>query len=368
MFSLRGPIVTGPTQLVASDDGITWDRVRLPDEPESLIATLGMRRVGDVLTLVGRTADASGFGDVVIHAWTTTDARDWRGGSVDGGPDMFSFPPVLDVDGEHVIGVSHPDRTLSVSRQHADGSWKGRTVEGLTLGADFPGEGATVESMRTDGGDWIGTVRFAGVNPRSERGIIRSPQGGTRWTYAGCTDPVDCAPVTGLAGLQLRDDQVSTDGGATWQRVRITPTPLAEAETVRLVDAVRIDGGWLAVGDASPPGDRAYGFLLRSTNGRDWRSLHHDPCPRRSGGRPDSGYTLPVPANGFWWSLYSCRHLSDPDLAQVLVGSVDGTSWTVAADLGARNVNALVPVGDRLVVPFQQEQTSIMDRVAIITP
>ena len=370
LFGVNGESVSGPSNLVSSLDGVEWEVTHLPHQtPTSALGLgIGLRRAGRMLTLVGSESDPNRFAHVTIYAWTTEDGRTWRGGTVNDGPDEFTYPLVVVAGDRALIGISHHDRTLTVSRQESDGTWTPVPVAGLTL---REGEIASLDSIRADGDGWLGTVSFAGPIPQSRAGLVHGSHDATRWTYTQCKDVGSCPAVTTEAGLQFRTGhtgEVSVDHGTTWNALDITPPPLAEAETVSLRDAVRVGDGWLGVAWAAPPSDRSYGFLLHSTDGVHWQAVHHDPCPARGDGRPNSDYSKPFPLAGHWWSLYTCRQLIDADLALLLVGDTDGGPWTTAADLGSREPGGLVAVADHLVVPFVQRYSGVIDRIAIIEP
>lgn len=224
---------------MTSRNGVSWHSQAIPGAPEPTFAHLGLQLRGGVLAMLGQTNDPTRFG-----------------------------------------GTTTPNGALY--------AWTASTVAGLTVGSTAfgTGESAQLGSVWKEGDHWTGRVSFAGETGRHDGGLIRGTGAAGPWSYVACAPTSHCAEGLTGAGLTFRGDEVSTDRGRHWKRWRIIPTPARELEEVSFASVTRVGGAWVATASAAPPSDRAYGFLVRSVDGRHWRSLIADPCPRRANGRP----------------------------------------------------------------------------------
>lgn len=360
--------------LLGSPDGIRWKPIELPHAPVGLDAVIGPRRTGGLVEFAGVQAAPEPFiTPAVQFAWASDDGRTWWGGRI--APGDASSAPVLAGPIEGTLLAAHnplDDDTVRIATMPRSGTWATAPVSGVSRTVSIPPltEIAQIGNAWSDPEGWHATLTFAGA-ARPIGGIVTSPDRGRHWSYRPCPSATapECATRSGGAGLLFRGRQVSTDGGRHWERFTITPTPDADVSPV-ITPVHHGDEGWLAVGDAYPIGDRSTGFLLTSTDGVHWRSRVPDRCAEQlRHDRPNSAFTPPARLDGRWWSLYTCRGLSDPVVARLLVSDGGGRHWQVARQLGSRPVVGLAVAGDHLVVPIAPSGIGTgARRVLTVTP
>jgi hypothetical protein len=332
-----------PPIVYVSRAGRRWEGIRLPGGPAMLTWGLEpLRRYGHVLTLSaqGSTpypgASGSGRADGAPYVWRTKDGRHWVGGAIAPVRGRQEGSRVFAAGRDLLTSVDDTDGTTSVLTARGTRGWRTATVDGLGLG---PTERTTLAAVWRDRGVLIGLLRYWGTrtaiepDPHFFPAEIRSSDGGATWTVAPCEPETDagslqCVGELHADRLAVRGSDVSTDGGATWDKAGIA-APRGVTIRPDFTSLVRADGAWLATVSYDDFGwDDPLVHLLRSTDGRTWRRVAA--CTRP--GRRLSAFTPPVRVEDRWYTERSCRPAPGTEPATgsespILLTSRDGEDW-----------------------------------------
>jgi hypothetical protein len=277
---------------------------------------------------------------------------------------------VTAIDGAVVASLPVADRLRAWVSADAGVTWSPVEAPPLDVGSQ---SAPVIRSIQREGDRLVAVVAGLGADLEVAGGItavrpvgrvlFASTEGPGRWTSVEPCPPVDeVGPCswTGhdVAGLSQRGDEVSTDGGESWDDIDLEPrAPTGTELSFESLDALP-DGGWIAVIAAT--GDEYRSYLARSVDGRRWKRLVGlELCAgslQRHIGRPSSLWNR-------WYVPVSCSggEVRDGKL------DADGSSVLAVADRAFRDIG-LVPgaeldvahagdgvvLGGRLLVPLQR--------------
>lgn len=398
--------------LLRSDDrGRTWEPLGLPGAPEHLDLSLEHVPGPDVVVAVGREVVESLGMQVpggASYVWTSRDGREWRGGPLAADPPPFADVAVESVGDLLVAGVPvggdlvhAPSRYVLHRSDDGGATWTPAAVEAdltiapggrmelldvwedgdrlvahLGLGRLSPGDAAVEPS---GGGGPPSTARAPSASPSTTepppapaggvQAVLVSDDGGSTWRLAPCpAEATDagggCARPEAYGDLQVRGDEVSADGGRTWERPTVDGEPVDDEFSLGTV--LELDGGgWLATA-RTDDGDTVEGHLLRSDDGRAWEDLLPDAgCDASLGYAPFVG---PVPFGDGWLVAHGCSDLGDPVSSEAYTIATDGRD--VDAVPGTRRTDAVYEdvavVGDTAVV--LADRTEGRADLVLVTP
>lgn len=336
--------------VVSHDDGRTWRAADLPDQPpelELMRSPHGLVADGDLIAVLGR--DPTSASPVLpvaksqFFVWTTTDGDRWEAHVIDTSGGVVGEPAAAAV-GSVLVASTSTSVGFDVFASHDRGaSWQRAEVTGLE---QAPFEGLTLVDA-TATGDRLQMVVGPITGSGSRAQVLTSHDQGLSWSAAPCGH--DCVDPARPGVPDVRDGEVSTDGGATWHEIEIDPPPRGD-DGPYLSTPVEVPGGWLASGTTYDVGDVMYGMLLRSSDGRSWRQMLPDPC---AGGRPNSDVSRPFRFRDRWYVTYRCADLMIPDSAVLYDGGTDARSFDPVDGTERDDVSFGDPIldGDRLLLP-----------------
>jgi hypothetical protein len=405
----------------STDAGRTWQPAELPGAPGALRFDLGVPVVvGGVAVVTGREVVESAGNAVpggAAYVWTSADGQRWHGTRLAESGPAFAAVSVLAVDGTLLAGfTAGPPEFQAVGAfglwRSTDGgeSWPQAEVPDLGLG---PAATASISDAWTlpDGrfalglsvsgglsatsgsdpgggasGGASGPSGSAGTEPSPTTGstmtdapapgptVLVSGDQGATWATAPCpagdVNGAACTPPDRSGDLLYRRNEVSTDGGRTWQPIAVTPTVEPTPEDLDL-DGVVEDGhgGWLAAASLGVPSDVTYGFLLRSDDGVRWEQLlAPDPCRSADTTRPNSSYSVPARLGDRWLVAYSCLALSTPEMAELYVARSGEPASIDGSERDDVSYGDPVSVGGAIVVPELTEGRSQIVALSVVTP
>lgn len=173
--------------------------------------------------------------------------------------------------------------------------------------------------------------------PWREGSVLRSTDGGRRWTSValgspGQAGPVDLRTVGSLVFARNETmTMVSADDGASWTTLGEPPAPAQEILNVHgAVDVFDVEGEtYLGVASASDDADEVgEQRLVRSPNGgRSWQVIDTTakPACRLELGGP--GYGLPARVGRALVAVWQCSSVSQDQNHRLIYSTDDGRSW-----------------------------------------
>jgi len=298
-----------------------------------------------------------------MFVWTSDDGQTWQlVPTTPGGPDSVE---AIAVDGRLLL-VGTARRPFSVFTSDGASPWRPSEIRDLALGPDEEG---FIEHVWTVAGEVVVTLGF-GVTSRRAQTVLVSRDLGHSWTSSGCFRS-ECVLGRSASRLAVRGEEVSVDGGTTWQRATFVGSSDVRAYgTPVFTDVVAVDGGWLATAIVGT--ESAFEHLYRSRDGTTWhRLLAPDPCVRSHEEEPNSTLTTPVQWHGRWLVIYVCtarRGASAPVVsAKAFVGEPNGQAFR-PIDLGQRGarLGESFVLPDEVVIPILEEKGPTVDRLLLI--
>lgn len=255
----HGYLAVGPSWVVRSDDGASWEPVELPGATTAGASTVSV--LGDRVTvLVERPSEAE---STVAQLWTTTDGTTWSQ-VTDGSAAVFdnaTVAQVLEVDGRLVAVGSAPG---------------GAFVP--TAAAWVSDDGLTWTRTTPDGAGFV------------DDAMLAVERAGDRLVAAGlCSDTAQMCAWS------------SVDGGRTWAAETTPVEPLDPSVAYRQATDVTVVGDVVyAVGtgfDASrPEGEQAVDCVWRRTADGVWQAVD----PTEVGSLPLHQVDVGGAVVGFW--------------------------------------------------------------------
>lgn len=197
-------------------------------------------------------------------------------------------------------------------------------------------------------------------DPTPRPTIVRSTDRGRTWKAEPCPeeDPADCGVLPGWApDLLIRGRSSSTDGGATWLPVTITPDVGPTCPPIVMRPVVRAPGkghGWVVVASIDEAGGPSDQILLHSNDGRNWRASTPVRCP--SNASEVSAFTDPVLHDGALWTVRTRGTEGSGISTSTLLRSSDGKDWEpVPPTIDKVETSAPIPDGTRVLVPVYDD-------------
>lgn len=369
LVGLRPQVFAESDGVVVSDDGgRTWSVAELPDRPAALVLATteeGLYVDDEVAAVVGRDpTSASPVFPIALPqfiVWTTTDGHGWTAhvlttaGGVVGTPTVTAVGPLL------VASTGSAEGFNLFTSDDRGASWRRAEVTGLDLlaGVELRPEAGTGTA---EGGALrlvVASASFTSPGPGHRR-VLASEDGGSTWSAQPCGP--DCPDPSQAGDLLHRYGETSTDGGATWDPIELEPSSPDDGPT-SLAAVHQVPGGWLASAWLETD-EVSYGSLLRSDDGRTWRSLlPPDWCADRIDAETPVAESVsdPVRFDGHWYVTFSCEERPTAELGVVYVGDEDGREFEaiVATRRDSSTLGDPVVDHDRLLVPEYDEATLV---------
>ena len=298
----------------------------------------------------------------LLRVWTSEDGKQWDEGPSIVDPQPFVLPDVSAADGVLLLGAASNDGVFHLLRKCGGGRWEQIatplpvvTTASAQLSSAWSETGGTTALV-----SYSNQVNGRGVVPPPVR--IRSMDRGRTWTAEPCPDnpnPPCWIGVTSADGLLVWGNRSSTDGGATWRTIALSPSLTGDCADTQLRAAQRVDGAWIAIGSVQFAGGPTEERLYRTTDGLTWNSTTGEACPASKAGH---GYTAPIQFDGRLWTVRTGSSETPPTRSDVLTSADGGSTWKTESrpHLGKRLVSGPVIDGDLILVPVFDDRSRLM--------
>jgi hypothetical protein len=334
-----------------------WEPVQLPGAPERLQIDYGAPAVMAGAAVVVGQEIITPFPNTpsfeapagATHVWTSTDGVTWHGTRIEGQASFLSPASVHGIEhgSERLLFLSvmtgTPDSEdmdeFTLYRSSDAGlSWSPTDISRLSW---LPGQVLRIADVWEDDDRLVAGVSISGPLPSDPDASIPealfSEDGGLTWEAGRCPvrdrpAPLDCDEPDPAGRLRYRRDQVSLDGGRTWQTPAFDPPHGGQDAPPQFESLTELpDGGWLATLQTNIV---YYGraFAARSNDGLSWQLV----VPQRPENvAPEATMSKPIRLGDSWLVAYTVGAWDGPPSSAELF-LLDANASTTHAIAGSR--------------------------------